>query len=277
MSAVDPSEGRLPHVFLVGSMKCGTTTLYGHLEKHPQICGCRVKEPEFFIKDFNESQLHENYLSLFEPNQEVHRCLLEGSTVYSKYPQVPGVPERIHRAGFDSKFLYMIRNPFSRIESHWNFMQRDWHWKLDIADEHLVNVSRYFMQLQQYRKYFHADQIHIVDFDQMKQSPQSVLEGIGDFLRIDSNLFGSTLARENTTKQESAAVTRIHSSPLYAPVRLLPAPIRQIGKTVLHRIAPPKARRSLTALERESITTRLQDDMQSLSQEYGVDVGRWGF
>ena len=33
-------------IMLIGSMKCGTSTLYHHLIKHPKICGGKIeKEP----------------------------------------------------------------------------------------------------------------------------------------------------------------------------------------------------------------------------------------
>ena len=37
----------LPHFFILGEMKCGTTTLYQLLDKHPQVVAPLTKEPRF--------------------------------------------------------------------------------------------------------------------------------------------------------------------------------------------------------------------------------------
>ena len=37
----------LPHFFILGEMKCGTTSLYHFLTKHPRVVVPRVKEPRF--------------------------------------------------------------------------------------------------------------------------------------------------------------------------------------------------------------------------------------
>ena len=37
----------LPHFFILGEMKCGTTSLYHFLAKHPRVVVPRVKEPRF--------------------------------------------------------------------------------------------------------------------------------------------------------------------------------------------------------------------------------------
>ena len=37
----------LPHFFILGEMKCGTTTIYNFLRRHPRVVVPRVKEPRF--------------------------------------------------------------------------------------------------------------------------------------------------------------------------------------------------------------------------------------
>ena len=37
----------LPHFFILGEMKCGTTSLYHFLRMHPRVVVPRVKEPRF--------------------------------------------------------------------------------------------------------------------------------------------------------------------------------------------------------------------------------------
>ncbi len=41
----------LPHFFLIGAPKAGTTALHAALATHPQLSMSRVKEPKFFLGD----------------------------------------------------------------------------------------------------------------------------------------------------------------------------------------------------------------------------------
>src|SRR3954469_11077337 len=87
-----PSDG---HAIIIGAMKGGTSSFYNYLIQHPQICGARAKEPEFF----SEHQLHkvrcDRYSDLWDFDAEKHRIALEASTGYTKYPLEPNVPRNI--------------------------------------------------------------------------------------------------------------------------------------------------------------------------------------
>ena len=55
---VSDSNRSLPNLFLVGSMKCGTTSLHNYLGAHPQIfmTGEPWKEPAYFVERLNWSK-----------------------------------------------------------------------------------------------------------------------------------------------------------------------------------------------------------------------------
>lgn len=40
----------LPNLFIVGAVKCGTTSLYAYLRQHPQIFFPEMKEPHFYTR-----------------------------------------------------------------------------------------------------------------------------------------------------------------------------------------------------------------------------------
>ncbi len=42
---------KIPNLFIIGSPKCGTTSLANWLNDHPQIFMSKRKEPEFFCDD----------------------------------------------------------------------------------------------------------------------------------------------------------------------------------------------------------------------------------
>ena len=100
------------YAIIIGSMKCGTTTLYSYLQGHPQICPSITKEPAFFTKNHPHAIQVDNYSDLWSYNESVHKYALEASTGYTKYPSEPNVAKNIYNYGIRPKFIYIIRNPF---------------------------------------------------------------------------------------------------------------------------------------------------------------------
>jgi hypothetical protein len=75
------------YAIIIGSMKCGTSSLYSYLEGHPEICPAVGKEPEFF----SENQAITVQVDNYSVNDSVHKYALEASTGYTKYPSEPYV------------------------------------------------------------------------------------------------------------------------------------------------------------------------------------------
>ena len=88
-------DGR-DYVLIIGSMKCGTSSLYTSLVRHPEICPCTKKEPEFFTFDTKHDFPYEQ---LWEFDSQRHRYVIEASTGYTKFPMRTSVPQRIKSYG----------------------------------------------------------------------------------------------------------------------------------------------------------------------------------
>jgi len=115
------------YVMIIGAMKCGTTTLYWHLSQHPNICPCITKEPEYFSERQRHKISVEQYSDLWEFKSDQHKYVLEASTGYTKYPYESNVTKNIKKFGISPIFIYIVRNPFERIESQYNFsLNRKW-------------------------------------------------------------------------------------------------------------------------------------------------------
>lgn len=54
-----------PNLFIIGSMKSGTSSLFAYLGNHPEIFTSPVKEPMHFSRKENWSKGNDKYLSLF--------------------------------------------------------------------------------------------------------------------------------------------------------------------------------------------------------------------
>ncbi len=265
------------YALMIGAMKSGTTSLYSYLAQHPQICECRIKEPEYFSRSQSHGVEETSYEELWNFEDSIHRYVLDGSTGYTKYPKRKGVPERISRSGIDPLFIYILRDPFERIESHYNAARFNPDWKLSIMDGHLINTSNYFMQLERYREYFPKEKFLVLDFDQLKIDPQQVLLKVYDFLGIDKDFIPESFERENPTRARNMWEVIYEKFVRVAGInRYLPETLKRVGRKISSDTKPFK-RITLTEEERESIFHLLKEDMLKLKSEYGVDICKWGF
>lgn len=261
---------------IIGAMKCGTSSLYDYLSGHPQICPAITKEPEFFSENQGHDLGVEHYHDLFSFDRSVHKYTLDGSTGYTKHPAVPNVARSIHDYGIRPKFIYIIRNPFDRIESHFNFMQRSDSWTLDITDDHLINTCNYFLQLEQYREHFPLERILILDFQDLKAEPSSLLQRVYDFLDLPHSHFPDNYEVKNRTRHITSLEKKLRKLNMDRFLHLVPAKAKEAFVYLTNRTAPSE-KRTLTETERKLVFSQLQGSMRDLNDVYGFDTSKWGF
>jgi hypothetical protein len=115
------------YALIIGSMKCATTSLFSYLAEHPAIAPAKIKEPEFFSRNQGHQAKLARYEDLWDFDPDIHRYAMEASTGYSKWGE-RGAAERIHAYGLRPRLVYVVRDPFARIESHYNFMLQNPAW-----------------------------------------------------------------------------------------------------------------------------------------------------
>ena len=117
----------LPHFFIVGEMKCGTTTLYHLLTKHPRIVVPRVKEPRFLQPGRFAQTTVSRYKYNFEAAATAEGArkdvvTFDASPVYLRSAAARGWLSRwMPRA----RMIALVRNPVQRSYSHWQ-MGQEW-------------------------------------------------------------------------------------------------------------------------------------------------------
>ena len=264
----NPNEG---YVMIIGSMKCGTTSLFNYLNKHPEICAAVTKEPEYFSNSRPEPKSIEDYEKLWSFDKAVHKFALEGSTGYTKYPAVPDVPRQIFELGLNPKFIYIVRNPIDRISSHYKHMRKKNDWLLDITDEHLINTSKYYCQLQRYTEFFQRKNILVLDYDKFKANPKSTMITIYKFLQLNSKYLPEDYKIYNKSK-DYFIFDRLFYYRLFYNIRQIfnKSPSRPFFK-------PRNIDRCLSESEITDIRNVLMSDMIELNKHYGIDVEKWGF
>lgn len=188
------ARGRLPDFLVVGAAKSGTTTLYHYLSRHPQVFMSPVKEPCFFDEARAWGRGVDWYRSLFAgagPNQ---RCG-EASTNYTRWPQVPGVPERISALVPGVRLVYVLRDPVERAYAH--YVHRwtkelhpgrpfDENFEEFVAhDPMCLDGSDYALQLERYRPHFPRGAFHLLYLDDLVRAPAPTLRRLFAFLGVD--------------------------------------------------------------------------------------------
>ena len=131
---------RKPNLFIIGSMKSGTTLLWKLLGSHPSIYMCSPKEPSYFVEPDQLGVLQpflwkqgywrseERYLKLFQSDKN-ELFFGEASVYYTHLPHATGVAERLNRFNPQARLIYIMRDPIERTISHY------WH-RVVYNDEH---------------------------------------------------------------------------------------------------------------------------------------------
>jgi hypothetical protein len=119
-----------PNLFIIGSMKSGTTLLWRVLASHPAIHMSTPKEPCYFVEPSQLRRLQpwlwrerywlrrDRYFKLFHSN-ESKIYAGEASVYYTHLPLATGVAERIWRFNPNARLIYIMRDPIERTISHY--------------------------------------------------------------------------------------------------------------------------------------------------------------
>ena len=176
----------LPDFFIIGAMKCGTTTLQAQLARQPGVFMSAPKEPNFFSDDPVYARGLDWYRGLFA-GARPDDLKGEASTHYAKLPTYPHCVDRLAAATPSARFIYVIRDPFERLVSHYI---HEWttgaiRAPLDRAlDAHpeLVAYSRYGFQIAPYAARFGRERIHVTSLERLRDAPHAEFAQIAEFL-----------------------------------------------------------------------------------------------
>jgi len=122
------NRGLRPSFFLIGGMKCGTTSLFNNLALHPNVAAPVSKEIRYF--DFFYHRQKEWYNAHFPmkimlklKHGEDFEAFQTGEASPS-YLFNPHTPARVKDYNSDARIIVMLRNPVDRALSHYNHTAR---------------------------------------------------------------------------------------------------------------------------------------------------------
>lgn len=212
--------GVLPDFLIIGSQRCGTTSLYRYLCRHPSILPALRKEVHYF--DLNFDQGVEWYRAQFprlrraandDRDQSPDYVTGEASPYYLYHPQVP---ERVLDLIPQVKLIVLLRNPIDRAYSYYQHKVRTGVEKLSFAaaldkerdrlrgeSEKLEEDPSYYSfshnhfsyatggiyvdQLERWLKFFARDQMLIINSEALFEDEASVIQGVLQFLDLPSH------------------------------------------------------------------------------------------
>lgn len=266
------------YFFIIGAMKAGTTSLYNYLADHPQLYASPKKEPRVFRDPKDAASLRTAFAALFEGRNGEEWCF-EGSTAYTKYPRVAGVPARLQSIVPDARFIYLVRNPVDRTWSHYVHNLAHGRETRPFAeaiagDPEYLAVSRYYMQLQQFLEVFPPDRILLQVFEELTKDPNATVRTVCEFLGVDSSYVPPT--REvayNASDDKRTAVAPLRIMRKMGVDGMLPRPVRYWLK---ERGTPlPNKRATFTPELRAGVAAALKDDVEAFFGVLGRRVPAW--
>jgi hypothetical protein len=278
---------------IIGAMKCGTTSLFEYLSEHPEISPCSNKEYNFFANNKNYSKGFDYYKSLWNWNSSLHKIALQAPTSHTRITHLDNVnaAENIAKikakTNVNFKFIYIMRNPIDRIESHyihgyiWKFEEAMKPLSQEINSE-IIDTSRYAMQIEEYYKRFARDNILLLNFDDLKNDKPNLLKKVCEFLSVDSNYqFQTSHIIHNSNNQRTQI--NIPGWYLIRRTKLMQSIVNIISDEARQKFHDffgykPHIQNNikLSSDQRQYILNQLQSDLQKLNLDYGFDVSRWG-
>jgi hypothetical protein len=197
------------HKFLIvgGTSKAGTTSVYNYLQGHPQICMALSKETRFFLDaDYplpSEKRCQKDgpaaYEALFDTkNRRDDQWMLDATP---DYLHSPGTAKRIRENITNVQFIFLLREPVSRLLSWYRFGQSMDEVPMKMTfDEYVQAQGRkpaphpaflameqgcYSGDLARYFDEFGRACVHVCWYDDLKRDPAAFIRELCGTLQID--------------------------------------------------------------------------------------------
>jgi Sulfotransferase domain len=278
----------MPNLIIIGGLKCGTTSIHHYLGLHPDVQMSKPKELNFFVEELTWDLGMDWYRGRFDDRFAVRG---ESSPHYTNQPRYTGVVERIHRYVPDAKLLYMVRDPISRILSHWRhatgagYETRSIEDVLSREDQTYVTRSMYWMQLQPYLERFDRDQIELITSEELQADREGTMRRAFQFAGVDPDFTSEQFDREweKSTAKESdqyQLMERLVKLPGFRSFDRnfdrLPERLRWMVEKVVHDPDQPSAPKpELPDAIRDRLLPHFAEDVAALKRFAGREFAGW--
>lgn len=262
-------HGRVPDFLVVGSMKCGTTSLHHYLSCHPQVWMSRPKELCFFVggpsRGANDPPWgnwwrgEEWYRSHFRTDR---RVCGEVSPGYVGAAWGRSAAERMHRLIPSARLILLVREPMARLRSQYLMRRQDARigtmtfaeYVTDPAHADDVAYSDYGSQIERILERFPREALLVLESSDLDRRRDETLSRAFAFLGVDPDYRSPSFARKlfegRRRPVPNALGERILRSPLVRlSERILPFTCHEALRNVI--VAPFAAQVPDFALPRQ--------------------------
>lgn len=267
---------------IIGAMKSGTTSLSFHLSRHPEVCFCIDKEPDYFSRNENWKEGISGYHSLFKPKPG--QILGEASTMYTMRPDYMNTEQRIFEYNPEVKLIYIMRDPVDRIISHYAHNLARKRVGTDPEKEvfsrkSYIKRSLYHYQIEPYLQRFQRESLLLLTFEEFIKDPQKTLVTVSEFLGINAAFYRD---QENFETKNQSTNRKIladnHLGVLLKPIkkyghRYLPASVKEVLLQVFGNKldAVPEFDEQLKV----RLYKELAEDVQAVEKLLGKNLTEW--
>jgi sulfotransferase family protein len=298
----------LPDFLIAGAPKAGTTALHTALAAHPGLFMSAVKEPKFFLTGGppprgggpGDAQTYREHIWRRADYEALFAAAPAGSlrgesTPFYLYDR--GAQQRIRALIPAARLIVILRDPVERAHSNWTHL---WSAGLEPIGDfpaacaaeddrvaagwapfwHYTRLGRYGEQLDHLFGLFPREQVFLLRYRDLVNSPAQTLDQICEFLGVAPGLI-TRVPRENVTAHprrtsQHAALARLARTSAAAG-RLLPGGAGSGLTRSLERFLQRSAgrREPLTWRQRQHVLSYLADDIPRLMAVTGLDFGDW--
>lgn len=194
-----------PDIFIVGTMKGGTTILHEFLTLHPEVYAGSEKEIHYF--SLHEDEGLDWYHNHFK-HLPLDKRYIDASPTYFDMAASPSIPKKIHAYNPNARVIMLARDPIDRAISHFNHFRKVNNFEqvmkitpdeffsrsiedsiggttaMDLFFSQSLNFSCYFRKAINYKNIF-GDNFLAVDNAALAENPQETMDKVFRHLRLD--------------------------------------------------------------------------------------------
>jgi len=229
-----------PSVFILGTPKGGTTSIFDWLTTHPQVAFQELKEPNFFTSSHQKGL--EWYARMMPTRTEGKFISIDGTVRALGWCEAPGRIQAYSEAfHIRPKFIITLRDPVERIFSHHLMrvlQRRNYRVELDTMLMRSVNLldaclknhtyeesirdcyclqvhpnhlldSTYDFHIARYQSLFPKEDFFITSLSELASDPTGLMDRITAFLDLPPHDYSTVTADAHNTNKRS---TRVRTS-----------------------------------------------------------------
>ena len=214
-----------PDFIIIGSQKCGTTSLYDYICKHSDVYPAITKQIHYF--DFNYNMKNHWYRAFFPSifkkffiKYLMRKPFLTGEAS-PDYINHPYTPLRISKDLPRVKLIAIFRNPVERAFSNYQHNIRDKKENLSFEDAlkeeenrietekikleenefyysenfrqfQYINRGKYIEEISEWLRFFPKEQLLIISTENLEENPSKILADVFSFLNIKNEYVDAT-------------------------------------------------------------------------------------